>query len=447
VDQKAAEVKAKDAATEAATKVATVSTTAAAATAAATQAGTLPRNTAYGENPKQAALNSVLKVKSGASSGNNTAYMKFPLDQLTGSDTIVGAALRVYKQNAGTGPATIKLASCSWDRQTLTYSKAENLAQVVCTESVGTVFADAENLWLSFKLKASMIESARAKGDHVCFEISGGTGDAAPIELASDLSSNKPELKLEVQKKPPTAAEIAAAKAKADKDATSAVAQNKQEAIFADAAKKKFTDELMAAKGAALTTAIAKAKTDSAVALDQAITGAALVLIKQTAENSAQAAAARDILAQTEVITNQANADKEKSVVDSGLSGSKRDDFVVKAEAARAATVKTKVEAMQREANAKATATATQGAEQAVATAKTAIEDALKVNLAKLAADSSTLSESDKNQIASKVQASVAASIALWIQSKPSSEEELGSALDNANNFKPSVVELEEVEY
>jgi len=374
--------------------------------------------------------------------------MKFPLDKLTGSDTIVGAALRVYKQNAGTGPATIKLASCSWDRQTLTYSKAENLAQVVCTESVGTVFADAENLWLSFKLKASMIESARAKGDHVCFEISGGTGDtAAPIELASDLSSNKPELKLEVQKKPPTAAEIAAGKAKADKDATSAVAQNKQEAIFADAAKKKFTDELMAAKGAALTTAIAKAKTDSAVALDQAITGAALVLIKQTAENSAQAAAARDILAQTEVITNQANADKEKSVVDSGLSGSKRDDFVVKAEAARAATVKTKVEAMTREVNAKATATATQGAEQAVATAKTAIEDALKVNLAKLAADSSTLSESDKNQIASKVQASVAASIALWIQSKPSSEEELGSALDNANNFKPSVVELEEVEY
>merc|ERR1719409_2172796 len=142
-----------------------------------------------------------------------SAFLKFPTASLKSTQTVIGATMRLYKTGGGGGPAVIKLSSCAWTRNTLTYTSSETLPQGTVSEGVTAVFPEESDMWAAIMLKAAMVQEARANGDHICFEVSGGPMDE-PAVLSSELTSKPPQLLLEIQSLPKSEEEKKAAEIK-----------------------------------------------------------------------------------------------------------------------------------------------------------------------------------------------------------------------------------------
>merc|ERR1711988_762514 len=134
-----------------------------------------------------------LRVQKGNDLEQST-FIKFPTDKLKASDQIIGAALRLYKTGGKGGSAEVELSACSFERNTLTYTSSRKLAQGDDIKEQSGGFPSGTNEWVAIKLKPAVLQSARSQGSFICLEVSGGP-KTEPSIFASELTSNKPELK------------------------------------------------------------------------------------------------------------------------------------------------------------------------------------------------------------------------------------------------------------
>jgi len=200
------------------------------------------------------------------------AYLKFPTTQIPTTANIIGATIRLFKTGGGGGPALVKLASCAWSRSTLTYTASETLPGATVSEGVTAVFPEESDIWASVMLKPSVVQSARANGDHICLEVSGGP-KAEPAILSSELTSKPPQLKIEVQSLPKTEAEK---KAIAEKKAAAKAKLAREQAVedhLRETATAKLTAKALGDKAAILETKIAKIKAEGVKKENAATTG------------------------------------------------------------------------------------------------------------------------------------------------------------------------------
>jgi hypothetical protein len=253
------------------------------------------------------------------------SYLKFPTSTIKSTDSVIGATLRLYKTGGDSGPVVVKLSSCSFKRSTLTYTSSHKLTNKQPTASTGasSKFPSASDVWVGIKLKAAVIQSARASGDHICFEVSGG-GKSKPVILSSELTGKKPELKLEVQSPKPTAAAKKAAakkKAVAKKDNKKEMAAQKK---CATDEKARFTAEALKAKADAMQKKIAQIKADGARALARDTQGSKknMVVAKEAAKEAATMQ--QKIKEKSEQIKSMAKANMEKALIASGTTGTAR---------------------------------------------------------------------------------------------------------------------------
>merc|ERR1711939_78009 len=228
--------------------------------AALNAANLLPANTAYGKLPEMYDHKGYLRVQSGGPMEQN-AYLKFPTTQIPTTANIIGATIRLFKTGGGGGPALVKLSSCAWTSNTLTYSSSETLPQATVSEGVTSQFPEESDMWAAVQLKAAAIQSARANGDHLCFEVTGGPKDE-PVIVSSELTSKQPELKIEISKPPKTEEEKAAEAAKQAALERKLAAENDMEDHLKSKYKEEETAAALAAKAAALPTLVNEIKAE-----------------------------------------------------------------------------------------------------------------------------------------------------------------------------------------
>jgi len=161
----------------------------------------LPANTAYGKLPEQVQTKGVLRVQT-SPEHEQTSFIKFPVSSIKSQDTVIGATLRVHKDGGAEGPVIVKVASCSWSRDTITYTNSQDYAGDTISEGSGAVFPEANNVWVAVSLNAAAVQKARLSGDHVCIQVSGGPAEA-PVVFSSEMTTKQPELKVMVQKNVP----------------------------------------------------------------------------------------------------------------------------------------------------------------------------------------------------------------------------------------------------
>merc|ERR1711988_101098 len=171
----------------------------------------LPANTAYGKLPEMQAKEGELRVRNSPALEEDS-FLKFPCGQLDEKDTIVqgGAALMLYKFDKSTAsPITVSASSCAWDRATLTYTKEIKMPTNVVSAD-GSQFIDTSSIadgsddrWFDVKLDGSAIQKLRLAGDTLCFKISGGPAEESVV-LGSEMSKQRPILKLLLKKAPQT---------------------------------------------------------------------------------------------------------------------------------------------------------------------------------------------------------------------------------------------------
>lgn len=288
--------------------------------AALNAANLLPANTPYGKLPEMYEHKGYFRIQGGGPM-EQSAFLKFPTTNIRSIDAVIGATMRLYKTGGGGGPAVIKLASCAFTRNTLTYTSSETLPQGTASEGVTAVFPEESDMWASIQLKSAVIQAARANGDHLCFEVTGGPKDE-PAILSSELTSKGPELKLEIQSPPKTEAEKAIEVEKKEAEARKLQAESDMEEHL----KTKYTDEATASaladKAAALVTETANIQSEFAQKeLDQTSGDAFESMKAQNDADRVQKISQLETEANAEIDTTE-DQKAETTLANSGLIGS-----------------------------------------------------------------------------------------------------------------------------
>jgi len=160
----------------------------------------VPSNIAMGSLPDHDAFKGEMRIQN-SPAHQQRGYIQFPTTTLKPDDVIVEARIKLYKFGGIDGPAVIKIATCGWDRDTLTFTKAQDLGGATLSEGDDAKFPTGKK-WLEIKLDATHIQAARLAGDTICLEVGGGPADSAII-LGSELSANRPTLVVEVKRNLP----------------------------------------------------------------------------------------------------------------------------------------------------------------------------------------------------------------------------------------------------
>lgn len=155
----------------------------------------LPANVAYGKLPEMAASQGFLKLQAGHDHEQD-AFIKFPTTTLRGTDTIIEAHLHLFKYGGFGGPAVVKLASCQWSRNEITFTNSRALSGQRVSVGITSKFPDEQEQWVSIKLKAELLQNARVAGDHLCFEVLGGPAVSALVISSEMQNAQAPKLEL-----------------------------------------------------------------------------------------------------------------------------------------------------------------------------------------------------------------------------------------------------------
>jgi len=375
-------------------------------------ANLLPANTAYGKMPEQAAHKGYLRVQSGGPM-EQEAFIKFPTSTIKATDAIIGATLRLFKLGGGGGPAVVKLASCGFSRNTLTYTNSKKLAESTASTGASAKFPEEKDLWVTIKLKGEVLQSARSNGDHLCFQVTGGP-KSEPAIFSSELTANKPELKVEVKKPPPSEADKAKKAAEKEKEARAIQKEKQKEDKFAKKHEGLITAEVMKVKSDNLKRKIEDMKAKAKAKTEQATGGDAAKVVQ--AKASAQEAKNMEL-----AITNKADAIRaeekiklEKAIVDAGLTGDARKNLKAKLEAEGTTRIEDRIAQMRKEVKAAAQSKQVAEVSKKLADINAEIETKLAAKIAALTTQSTGLSEDEKKEVKSKVDAAVAKDMASW---------------------------------
>merc|ERR1711966_262777 len=160
----------------------------------------VPANIAMGSLPDHDAFKGEMRIQH-SPAHQQRGYIQFPTTTLKPDDVIMEAKIKLYKFGGVDGPAVIRIASCGWDRDTLTFTKAQDLGGAQLSSGDDAKFPTGRK-WFHIKLDASHIQAARLNGDTICLEVGGGPADSAII-LGSELSANRPTLVVEVKRNQP----------------------------------------------------------------------------------------------------------------------------------------------------------------------------------------------------------------------------------------------------
>lgn len=157
-------------------------------------AALLPANTAYGKVREHKGF---LRIEQSPEHEQN-AFIKFPMSTIKADDAIASAKLRVFKVGGSEGPAIVKLSSCAWSRDSITFTNSQKAAGKIVSVGNSANFPALNDDWVTIELNKDEIQSARG-GEHICFQISGGPSES-PVVIASELAGDKqPQLSLQVQ--------------------------------------------------------------------------------------------------------------------------------------------------------------------------------------------------------------------------------------------------------
>jgi len=128
------------------------------------------------------------------------SFLKFPSGQLKQDDTITSAWLKLFKYGGGGGPVRVDVASCDWSRSTMTYTKSLNLMLQRASRGVTAKLPEENQVWVTIELKGDAVQNARLTGgDHICFAVKGGPAAGGAAQLSSELTTQAPELKIDVK--------------------------------------------------------------------------------------------------------------------------------------------------------------------------------------------------------------------------------------------------------
>jgi hypothetical protein len=315
--------------------------------AALNAANLLPANTAYGKLPEMFEHKGYLRVQSGGPM-EQSMYIKFPVTGIKSTDNVIGATMRLYKTGGGGGPALVKLASCAWTRNTLTYTSSEALPQQTASEGLTAVFPEESDMWASIQLRPALIQSARANGDHICFEVTGGPKDE-PAVVSSELTSKQPELKIELQSPPKTQEEKDAENAKAKALADKMKVENDMEEHL----KEKYTAEEKAAalqdKAALLPGAVVTLKNEASTKETTETGGQAFAVLQAQMQKEEDDEIEQQVGQKSTEITERENADMATTLTNSGKTGQDRADYEAELQTSYSTKIATEIATMKQQ--------------------------------------------------------------------------------------------------
>jgi len=268
-------------------------------------------------------------------------------------------------------------------------------------------------MWATIKLKASMVQAAKANGDHLCFEVTGGPKDE-PAILSSELTSQPPQLKLLVQSLPKTEAEKeVAAKHKAAIEAKVA-----KEKAVEDHLRTQSTSELtskqLQKKSKDLETTIANIRSAAAEKETAQTTGAAFNTMKATSDSARTAAIDAKITTETATITAEETNKMQTALTDSGLSGNARINLENSLTATKDAEITKRVDAMKTEQTDKITLEHTKALSDDIEKIKAAIGKEESDDISAATTSASTLTDAEKATVETEATAEVATKMADW---------------------------------
>lgn len=380
--------------------------------AALNAANLLPANTAYGKLPEMFEHKGYLRVQSGGPM-EQSVYMKFPVTGIKATDTIIGATMRLYKTGGGGGPAMVKLASCAWTRNTLTYTSSEALPQQTASEGVTAVFPEESDMWASIQLRPALIQSARANGDHICFEVTGGPKDE-PAVVSSELTSKQPELRIELQSPPKTQEEKDAQAAQA-----AALAQKlKVENDMEEHLKAKYTAQEKAAalqeKAALLPGKVLELKNAAAAKETEETGGQAFQVLKAQYDAEGAGEIEQTVATKSTEITERENGDMATTLANSGKTGQERTDYEAELAASYSSKIATAIASMKTQVTDDTNAKFLNKLTEEVENKKAAIQKKLAEDVAEVTQKHSTLTAGEMGAVEAKANGGVAKGMSDW---------------------------------
>jgi hypothetical protein len=254
---------------------------------AVASASLLDSNTAFGKLPEKEQLKGFLRVQA-SPEHEQDAYIKFPVVSLSPTDVITDATLRVFKFGGGEGPAIVKLSSCAWSRESITYSIAQDFAAKTVSTTTA-MFPDVKDVWVRIPLDGNAIQEARLAGDSVCLRLSGGPA-SDPVILSSEMTASKPEINIMYKKNDDRVAEekaeLGTARNAVEEEGT-ALARTQFEQHKQAELHKKFTNQLLGENQEAL----AKKLSENRKSCDGEVLAATTGPARTTIENEEHIAA------------------------------------------------------------------------------------------------------------------------------------------------------------
>lgn len=378
--------------------------------AALNAANLLPANTAYGKLPEMYDHKGYLRVQSGGAMEQN-AYIKIPTNTIPSTASIIGATLRMYKTGGGGGPAVVKLASCSWSRNTLTYTASETLPQGTVSEGVTAVFPEESDIYAAIMLKAAMVQEARANGDHICFEVSGGPMDE-PAVLSSELTSKPPQLLLEIQSLPKSEEEKKAAEIKEKAAAAKLAKEAAVEAHLKEEAETKLTAAKLKEKAAQLNIDIQGLKAEAAKKEEEETTGAAFEAMKSALDAQKVQKSQTEMQAAEIEIKAKEEEELQKQFDNSPVVGAAREKLKTDLEAAKEKNIADKIAARRTEVDDRLEAENVEKLQKQIEEKKAAIATDLANKMAAATTAAASLTDVEKEAMQAAAAGEVATGMA-----------------------------------
>jgi len=320
----------------------------------------------------------------------------------------------------------------------LTYTSSENLPQGTVSEGVSAVFPEESDIYATLKLKPTMINAAKANGDHICLEVTGGPKDE-PVIISSELTSQPPQLKLEVQSLPKTEAEkAAAAKHRAAIEAKVAKEKAVEDHLRAQAVSKLTADELTK-KGEALKTKLSQLRAASAQKESEQTTGAAFNTLKADSDAARDNEIQAKITTETATITAEEDGKMVTALTDSGLSGAARTNLENSLTTTKTTEIKKRVDAMKIEQTDAITLKHSKILSEDIEKIKARIAKELADDISAATTEASTLTDAQKATVDTEATAQVATQMADWRAGKlevklPDSEKVAAAKAADAMN-------------
>lgn len=344
------------------------------------------------------------------------AFIKFPTSNLKGTDTIIGASLRLKKLGGPAGTVVVKLSACSFTRNTLTYTSSKKLVED-STKAASASFPAEKDVSVSIKLDSAQIQAARSSGNHICLQVTGGPKEE-PVIFASELTSTKPELKVEIQKAPPSKAALAkkaAEKKKEQEDLKKAAAV---EAGFRKKREKEFTAASLGKKAEKVKKVIALKKKEAEEEATKASSGDVFKVLQAAAKAKQDKDDAKAIEDKSAIIKTEAESKMTKAITASGLTGSARSDLEKKMKAETATTVSANIANMRKEVLAAGLKTVVDAVKKKIEDKKAEIAKKLAAVIDGATAGAGVLTDAEKKTVKGQVDAKVAKDVAEYKSSK-----------------------------